>query len=91
MKFEKLLTEVTQQLELDFDTPLWAQKCGNKKKSAEGWVAHYKNIALMKNSSQRARAYRDFWRDVITILRRRYDSYQMSDFGVPEKAIRENF
>jgi len=87
------LEELHQQLEIDFDTPMWAQKCNNATlkgtpRSSAGWYAHYKNIGKMKNSRNQEVGYKDFWKRVIQILRSKgYNDYQIKDMGVTERYI----
>jgi len=93
MNYDILLEEVHQQLEIDFDTPQWAQKCNNATfdgtpRSGAGWYAHYKNIGKVKNSRNRDIGYREFWKRVVQVLRsKNLNNYQIKDMGVPERYL----
>ena len=84
MKFNTLINEVLQQLEIDFrNIPAWAKELGDV------WGTTFKQryypIKNMSKGKQRDAAFKKFWLKVVSTLEvKGVSKRKMIDLGIPE-------
>lgn len=84
MKFDNLINEVLQQLELDFrNIPAWAKELGDVWDTV--FKQRYYPIKNMSKGKQRDAAFKKFWLKVVSTLGGKgVSERKMIDLGVPE-------